>query len=136
MVGREGHSGGARENAGRPAYRKASPWPEGFDLKTRENWADFIKYFIRAFWELNPLDARAGGCINNALRLLGDAEGWITKAPLQITQAQIAPAPGMISEKEVQELLEALPLDQQLAVWKRFKERRGLKSRIPSDGKS
>jgi hypothetical protein len=42
----------------------------------------------------------------------------------------------MISEKEVQELLEALPLDQQLAVWKRFKERRGLKSHIPSDGKS
>jgi hypothetical protein len=84
----------------------------------------------------HKLSERIAGCVNNTMRLLGDAEGWITKTPLQIIQAQIAPAPGMISEKEVQELLEALPLDQQLAVWKRFKERRGLKSHIPSDGKS
>jgi len=115
MVGTEGRSGGARENAGRRAYRKASPWPERFDLKTRENWADFIKYFIRAFWELNPLDARAGGCINNALRLLGDAEGWITKAPLQIIQAQsVIPA-------DISRLLEVTNADEQIVIAKAIK---------------
>ena len=120
---------------GRPK-RRPSAWPKGQNLKTREACIAFIETYIGALWDTNVLDARLGGCINGAIRLLGDIQGWITKAPLQIIQAQIMPAPGMITEKEVQELLEALPLEHQLDVWKKFKERRGLRPNIPSGSQS
>jgi hypothetical protein len=95
----------------------------------------FLRYLARIILE-DKLGERSAGSINNTLRLLGDVMGWITKAPLQILQAQIAPGPGMISEKEVRELLEALPLEQQLEVWKKFKERRGLSPNMASSSPS
>jgi hypothetical protein len=113
------------------AKRPKLSWPKKYTLETRENLASFLRYLARIVLE-DKLGERSAGSINNTMRLLGDVMGWITKAPLQIIQAQIMPAPGMITEKEVQELLEALPLEHQLDVWKKFKERRGLRPNIPS----
>jgi len=132
MVGVKGRSGsgGRRPGAGRPR-RESLVWPQEFDLRTRENWASFLRHLVKVVYE-HKLSERIAGCVNNTMRLLGDAEGWVTKVPVQITQAQVTPAPGMVTEKEVQGLLEGLPLEQQLEVWKKFKERRGLRPNMAS----
>jgi len=115
--------GGSRRGAGRKRYRKALPWPEGFDLKMKENADAFLIHYIQEFWSQNPLDARAGGCLNNALRLYYDAQGWISKAPLQIIQAQVM-QPGTIAEADLADLLSELPEDERRKLWEKAKERR------------
>jgi len=109
MAGQPGRSGR------KGIDRKPSPWPEGFDLKMKENVDAFLIHYIQEFWRQNPLDARAGGCLNNALRLYYDAQGWITKAPLQIIQAQtVIPA-------DISRLLEVANADEQIVIAKAIK---------------
>jgi hypothetical protein len=128
MVGIKGRSGR------KGVDRKPLAWPKGYDLRTRENWIAFITHFIRKLWENNALDARTGGCINNALRLLGDGMGWITKAPLQIIQAQVM-QPGTITEADLAELLSELPEDERRKLWEKAKERR-LRNAVSRPGQS
>lgn len=136
MVGTQGHSGGRRPGAGgrgRPPYRKPLSWPKEHSLETREKWLNFINRFIQDLYE-SKMDARTGGCLNNALRLYGDGQSWITKAPLQIIQAQIPP-PGMIHESDLAELLSELPEDARRKLWERAKELR-LRRAVSSPGQS
>lgn len=118
---------------GRP-QREPSAWPKGHNLKTREACVLFIETYIEELWNQNVLDARLGGCINGAIRLLGDIQGWVTKAPLQIIQAQMAP-PGMIHESDLAELVSELPEDARRKLWERAKELR-LRRAVSSPGQS
>lgn len=112
-----------RRGRGRP-QRKPTPWPEGFDLKTKENTDAFLIQYIKTFWEQNPLDARAGGVLNNALRLYCDVKGWVPKAPLQIIQAQtVVPQREALTIDELAAALEDLPLEMCNAIWDRVKKR-------------
>jgi len=83
MVGVRGRSGsgGRRPGAGRPR-REPLVWPREFDLSTRENLASFLRYLVRMVYE-RKLSEGAASCLTKTMRLLGDAEGWITKAPLR-----------------------------------------------------
>ena len=121
--------GGKRKGAGRKP-RPPLVWPAEFHLASKESWIGFLRHLAQVTYE-DKLSERASSAINNTMRLLADGQAWITKTPLQIIQAQMA-GPGMITEREVQELLEALPLEQQLDVWKKFKERRGLRPNMAS----
>lgn len=132
----KGNRGGKRPGAGRKPgpSRTPSAWPKGYDLKTREALVAFIEKYVEELWTQNVLDARLGGCINGVLRLLGDIQGWITKAPLQIIQAQMAP-PGMIHESDLAELVSELPEDARRKLWERAKELR-LRRAVSSPGQS
>ena len=115
MVGVRGRSGsgGRRPGAGRPR-REPLVWPQEFDLRTRENWASFLRHLVKVVYE-QKLSERIAGCVNNTMRLLGDAEGWITKAPLQIIQAQtVIPA-------DISRLLEVVNADEQIVIAKAIK---------------
>ncbi len=79
---------GAPKNTGGRPQRKPVPWPKRFKLDTRDDARAFHRNYIKTVWTENPMDSRAAGSLNMALRLLYELEGWIQKAPLQIIQAQ------------------------------------------------
>lgn len=59
---------------GRP-QRRPVPWPKGADLKDQKGLTPFLGRYVQEFWKANPLDARAGGVLNQALKLmLAEAE--------------------------------------------------------------
>ena len=59
--------------------------------------------YIVPNWENNVVDARAAGAINNAARLLGEANGCIQKTPIIVQQ------PAINKEQVVVEFLNCLP---------------------------
>jgi len=63
----------------------------------------------------DKLSERLAGAINNTMRLLGDGEGWITKAPLQIVQAQT------VIPTDVSRLLEVVNADEQIVIARAIK---------------
>jgi hypothetical protein len=132
MVGVKCHSGGRRRGSGRP-QRKPLDWPEEYTLDTPENWAAFLKHLVKVTYEAK-LSERVAGAINNTMRLLADGRGWISKAPLQIIQAQVM-QPGAITEADLAELLSELPEDERRKLWEKAKERR-LRNAVSRPGQS
>jgi len=82
----------------------------------------------------DKLSERASSAINNTMRLLGDGQGWITKQPLQIIQAQVM-QPGTITEADLAELLSEMPEDERRKLWEKAKERR-LRHAVSQPGQS
>ena len=113
--------GGKRAGAGRKP-RPPLVWPAEFDFATKENWTGFLKHLAKVTYE-DKLSERASSAINNTMRLLADGQGWITKQPLQIIQAQVMQR-GTITESDLAELLSELPEDERRKLWEKAKERR------------
>jgi len=91
MVGRRG---------GQPGNRNAQRYlpvgmPKGIDVSVREGYVRFIIHVIGRF-AVGKVSGRDYGTLSQWVRMLGDVNGWIVKAPLQIYQAQaIMPSPDL-----------------------------------------
>jgi hypothetical protein len=67
----------SKKRSGAPAGNKNAlktlPWPDNFDLSSREGVDQFLKEVIKATWE-GRLGSRQAGAINNSIRVLIEHE--------------------------------------------------------------
>jgi len=100
--------GGQKGNRNAQKYLPVG-MPEGVDIGVRDGYVRFIIHVIGRF-AAGKVSGRDYGTLSQWVRMLGDVNGWIAKAPLQIIQAQA------VVPVDLMKLLEKMNADEQVVM--------------------